>query len=247
MNSSVAIDINKSFNQDISLHNLIHSEQVKKVLVASVDHYYAERSSGKTREYPMILLIGKTATTISHAVSNTFGNTGVKCMEGSYFSRGVGLDEFLMHGDSFCTYYIHRLEQMNDWLKPEISRILNDRCVREPEKVGVTQERYHDFGSLLICSTYNVDAMDEHLLDSFDVICKLSVYDQNSVSRILQQRLKYMGWKAEPSVPTTIADLSGGDVKLAINALKWTYRFSRIEGDEVFKVKHLNKALHLLK
>jgi Holliday junction resolvasome RuvABC ATP-dependent DNA helicase subunit len=245
--SSIAIDINKSFIQDITLHTLIQGRQVKNILISMVDYFFAERASGNNPDYPMILLTGQTATTVAHAISNSFCNQVVHSAEGSFISRGVGFDEFLLQGDPSSTYYIHGLEKLNEWCKPELSRILNSRIVREPEKVGVTKEQYHEFKSLLICSTHNVDLLDDHLLDSFDFVCRLSEYNQDSVLQILKQRLKYMGWRAEPSVPKTIADLAKGDVKLAINVLKWTYRCSRSKDDDLLRITHLNTALHILR
>lgn len=245
--SSITRDINRTFCQDISLHTLIHQQQAKSMLLTAIDYFYTERSNGNNPKYPTILMIGKTATTIAHAASNSFGNSSVHAVEGAYLGNGVGLDEFLLERDPSTTYYIHRIEQMNKWLNPELSRVINQGTVRQPEKVGLSEEKLHPFDKLIICSVHDLGSMDDHLVDSFDVVCRMTEYTPEAVCRILEQRLAYLSWETEPSIPATIAGLTQGDVKMAIRILRWSYQCARIDGNDVIKAKNLNKALHKLK
>jgi hypothetical protein len=236
-----------TFDKDVSLFTMIGQDQARKLLLTWINSYYVNHSENKESRIGSVLLIGRTATTLARAMSNSFGNTAFHFVEGSYLSNGIGYDEYFMEGDSLTTCFIHQAEKCKQWLLPEFHRILHEGVVRQPEKIGYSQEQFHPFDKLIIFSVNNEKMMDEHLMDSMSVVCRLKKYSLYEVQRILKQRIQYLNLQAEDSIIDTIANLAQGDVKMAIRILEWTNRCANAEGEIVLRVKHLNRALHLLK
>jgi hypothetical protein len=245
--SNLSQDTKTNFDKDVSLFTMIGQDQARKLLLTWINSYYVNRSENKESRIGSILLIGRTATTLARAMSNSFGNTSFHFVEGFYLSNGISYDEYFLEGDSLTTCFIHQAEKCKPWLLPEFHRILHEGIVRQPEKIGVTQEQYHPFDKLIIFSAYDDKSMDPHFVDSVDVVCRLHKYSAEEVYRILKQRVLYLKLETEDNILETIRDITQGDVKLAIRILDWTNRCSKAEGEIILRVKHLNLALHFLK
>jgi hypothetical protein len=244
--SNLTNNTTTNFDKDISLFSMIGQDQTRKLLLTWINSYYVNRSENKESRIGSILLIGRTATTLARAMSNSFGNTSFHFVEGFYLSNGIGYDEYFMEGDSLTTCFVHQVEKCKQWLLPEFHRILHEGVLRQPEKIGVIQEQYFPIDKLIIFSAYDEKSMDPHLVDSMDVVCRLKKYSAEEVHRILKQRVLYMKLETENQILDTIRDITQGDVKLAIRLLDWTNRCSKAEGEIVLRLKHLNCALHLL-
>jgi hypothetical protein len=244
--SNLSHDTKTTFDKDVSLFSMIGQDQARKLLLTWINSYYVNRSENKEYKTGSILLIGRTATTLARAMSNSFGNTSFHFVEGIYLSNGIGYDEYFMEGDNLTTCFVHQVEKCKQWLLPEFHRILHEGILRQPEKIGYSQEQYHPFDKLIIFSAYDEKSMDSHLVDSMDVVCRLKKYSAEEVHRILKQRVLYMKLETENSIIDTITNLAQGDVKLGIKILLWADRCSKADGELVIKVKHLNSVLHLL-
>jgi hypothetical protein len=244
--SNLSNDTKTTFDKDVSLFSMIGQDQARKLLLTWINSYYVNRSENKEYKTGSILLIGRTATTLARALSNSFGNMAFHYVEGSYLGNGISYDEYFMEGDSLTTCFIHQAERCKQWLLPEFHRILHEGIVRQPEKIGVVQEQYFPIDKLIIFSAYDEKSMDEHLVDSVDVVCHLKKYSLDEVQRILRQRIQYLNLQTENSIIDTITNLAQGDVKLAIRILDWTNRCSKANGEMILRVKYLNLALHLL-
>jgi hypothetical protein len=244
--SNLSQDTKTTFDKDVSLFTMVGQDQARKLLLTWINSYYVNHSENKDSRIGSVLLIGRTATTLARALSNSFGNTSFHFVEGIYLSNGIGYDEYFMEGDSLTTCFIHQAEKCKQWLLPEFHRILHEGILRQPEKIGYSQEQFHPVDKLIIFSAYDDKSMDTHLVDSMDVVCRLKKYSAEEVQRILKQRIQYLNLQTEKSVFETITNIAQGDVKLAIKILLWTDRCSKADGELVIKVKHLNSVLHLL-
>jgi hypothetical protein len=245
--SNLSHDTKTNFDNDISLYTMIGQDLARQLLLTWINSFYADRSTGKEDKIGSILLVGRFATTLAKALSNSFGNSSFYYVEGLYFGYGLNYDEYFLQGDALSTYFVHRVERLNKQLLPEFHRIINEGVVREPQKIGLSKEQFHSIDKLIILSSYDDELMDEHLVDSMDVVCRLQKYSLDEVQRILKQRIQIMNVEAEKRIIDTITDLVQGDVKLAIQILRWTCRCSKDDGGMILKVKHLNKALLLLR
>lgn len=245
--SNLFNDTKTNFDDDVSLYTMIGQDLAKTLLLTWINSYYADRAAGKEDKIGSILMVGHTATTLAKALSNSFGNSSFHYVEGLYLGYGLGYDEYFLRGDALSTYFVHRVERLNKQLLPEFHRIINEGVVREPQKIGISKEQFHSIDKLIILSSHDVELVDEHLVDTMDVVCRLQKYSGDEVQRILKQRIQIMNMEADKRILDTITDLVQGDVKLAIQILRWTCRCSKAEGEMILKVKHLNKALLLLR
>ena len=100
-------------------------------------------------------------------------------------------------------------------------------------------------------TTSDVSKVNSQLVKNVGICLNLngSLSDRETFD-ILDQRISYLSWIVDEKEKyiKSIVDIVMGDIDLAIEILGWSHSCARAEGekDDVIKLRHLNRAIHLL-
>ena len=243
---TVTTDINRDFNRDVNLYNLIGQKKCKKMLLTQLHQFLNDKAEHRNPEIEPILLVGKTATTLARAYSNSFGNSEFFEAESSYFGMGMSSSDFYLQGNEFSTYFLRHIEYLHNWYMNSVVQLIRDKEIHTLQMPGVTNPDVLYYNRLLIFSTQNVSGVEMGIMDGIGVVCHLENYSDSEILEILKQRVNILNWDIEIELLKSIVIVAGGNVDMAIRTLLWTYRAARAAGSDALVTKHLNSALHML-
>jgi AAA+ superfamily predicted ATPase len=243
----VTADINRDFNHGIDLYNLIGQKKCRKKLLIQLNQYLVDKAEGKSPAIEPILFVGRTATTVARAYSNSFGNSQFFEVEASCLGMGMGTSDFFQRGNEFTTYFLRRVEHLSNWYVNSIVELVQNRELHTPCIPGFKEAEVLDFNRLMIFSAQDISSLNVGILNSIDIVCHLQNYSASEILEILKQRIRILGWNIQNTeMLRSITAVSANDVDRAIRMLHWTYRSARASGSDTLETKHLNNALHLM-
>ena len=249
---TIATNVQSDFLTDTSLWSLTGNEKSVRKLRVTANQYHIDRSENRNPSISPVIFVGiggSGRSTFAHAYSNALACDNCFQTNGSSLAMG-GHDivEFFQQGTEFSSYLINYADQLSTYCANIISMMVKDRILMVPEIMGRRKASMEPFNKLIMFSVRDLLQVDSEIIRNVDMQIYLNDYSSTEIYKILQQRVKYLGWAVENNdLLQNIAEVSFQTISIAIKTLAWTYRCARASGEEVLTAKHLNQALHLTK
>jgi len=246
----ICTDVNQTFGEEVSLWKYIGQSKAVETLQVALLQYTNDKSEGKTVKPPSLLISGESglgSETLARAFSNSICNH-FRCLLGEVIWWDAQAFESFVDEPLDTTFYIKSADRLRPLGQEVVYRILKDDVLLMHNRFGGRTEKIAYPRRLIALAATNKGKLIPSLNSAIDIKIKLQKYTDEEIYRIVQQRIKFLGWKTESNkILEIIASKSEGNAGKAIKELlQMSYTVMRSEGRDVIKLRHVNKAIELL-
>jgi Holliday junction resolvasome RuvABC ATP-dependent DNA helicase subunit len=157
------------------------------------------------------------------------------------------INDFFSSNSKYSTYYISNAELLNATCQLQLYKILKYKRISILDPIENTWSQVRFQNRLIILSASKIDTLSRSLLDEIPIQVNLGQYSAAEIFQILKQRVCFLNWSvSSDELLSSIAQVSGGEVRKGIELLRMSYFVMRSKGEDEIDEAHLNKALHLL-
>ena len=242
MNSKhrVTTDISGDIIEHLNLHNIQAQTKAQSLLCCLVNSYHEEKVV-----YPKVILLGPSGKEVcSHATHNSLGNLNFTHLEADFLNRGGDdITDILRSSSSFDTIYIANASNLSIHVQNILWKYLRTREVEVVNMFERSKEVFTVNDVCLILGTETLLGLSKSLYNLF-THCHLVPYTSSEILEILKQRCDYykIGYTSE-KVFATIAEVSSGRARKAVELLELSRRYMVTEGKDRISLLHVHRAL----
>ena len=247
--SEIRTSVNADLDQS-SLWSIVGQERIIEILQNTSSSYFYNKEIGRDAQYRSVLIHGKPGSgrrTIGRALINAYGADIRECLGRTL---GMGGEAFSDYFDpqSNIAFFVRGGENLSRFAQETFYKLLTTNKIYIPD--GSTRTRidvFFETTPLVIFTIENLLGLFPELRQAFDLQLVMAEYSTRELSLILQQRIKYCGWKYESNeVLEMIAQNSQKNPGKSLDVLQFSYDLSRSNNRDVIKKEDAQDAVELL-
>ncbi|OPJ56760.1 Holliday junction branch migration DNA helicase RuvB [Alkalithermobacter paradoxus] len=238
------VDIETSLRPK-SLNEYLGQEKVKEKL-----NIFIEAAKSRNEQLDHVLLYGPPGlgkTTLSTIIASEMG-VNIRITSGPAIERAGDLAAILTNLNENDVLFIDEIHRINRSVEEVLYPALEDFCLDIIIGKGPSARSIRlDLPKFtLIGATTRAGMLTSPLRDRFGVICKLDLYNNDELSKIVMRSADILGVGIDKKGALEIARRSRGTPRIANRLLKRVRDYAQVKGDGVITLDIADDALKLL-
>lgn len=186
-------------------------------------------------------------TTLSHIIANELG-VNIKVTSGPTLTRPADLCSILTNLEENDVLFIDEIHALNRSVEEVLYAAMEDYVfdIVNGKGSGAMSMRFNLNKFTLVGATTRTGMLTGPFRDRFGVICRLEMYEPDSLAKIVTRSAKKLGVGIESDAAYELARRSRGTPRIANRLLKRARDFADVIGDGIITVPVVKKALELL-
>ena len=208
-------DIKTSVNADLehlSLWSIVGQKRTIEILQNTISSYFHDKEIGRKPQFTSVIISGPPGSgrrTIGRALINAYGADIRECLGRTLGMGGEAFSDYL-EPQYDISLFVRGGECLSRFAQEIFYKLLTTNKIYIPD--GGTRTRrdvVFEQRPLVIITVENLSGLFPELYQAFDIRLALEEYFMSELILILQQRIKYCGWKySSDEVLKTIAHSS---------------------------------------